>query len=247
MHHHALAPVSLDPGDFWHSWELLFQSFSVGLTFIRMNGAGEVQLAEKPPWGHPLFHERRSDAYCISIQGPPERRHQNPFNLFVRWKNPGTKVDHPTNQWTAKGYLSSGLPVARYSQLLVSFGLCGNHISIRVARHGPMTKSEKLLKMRENRISPCHVFSGLVCFVWNSPGTNTPSGSRRLITSNKGRPRCDPSRPGCLYLQSQRGQICHPACNGSRALSLIERAGIPGKLSLEARTKLSFPSGKGPL
>ena len=50
-------------------------------------------------------------------------------------------------------YLSSGLPVARYSQLLVSFGLCGNRTSIHDARHGPMTKSEKLLKMLVNRIS----------------------------------------------------------------------------------------------
>lgn len=67
-------------------------------------------------------------------------------------------------------YLSSGLPVARYSQLLVSFGLCGNHTSIRVARHGLMAKSEKLLKMLENRISLAMFFQdrfALFEFPWN--------------------------------------------------------------------------------
>lgn len=72
---------------------------------------------------------------------------------------------------------------------------------------------------------PSYFRTGLFCL--NFPGTNTPSGSRRLITSNKGRPRCDPSTPGCLYLQSQRGQICHPACNGSRALSLFNGLAFP--------------------
>lgn len=226
MYHHALAPVSLDPGDFWHSRELLFQSFSVGLTFIRMNGAGEVQLAEKPPWGHPLFHERRSDAYCISFQDSPGRRHQNPFNLFVRWRNPDTKVDHPTNQWTAKvpQLWSPGCSLLPASGQL--WPLRQPHIHTWCETR----TNDQIWEIAENACEsnqPCHVFSGLVCFVWNSPGTNTPSGSRRLITSNKGRPRCDPSRPGCLYLQSQRGQICHPACNGSRALSLFNGLAFP--------------------
>ena len=226
MHHHALAPVSLDPGDFWHSWELLFQSFSVGLTFIRMNWAGEVQLAQKPPWRHPLFHERRSDAYCISFQGPPGRRHQNPFNLFVRWRNPDTKVDHPRNQWTAKvpQLWSPGCSLLPASGQLWPLRQPHIHTCCETRTNDQIWEiCWKCLRIES--ALPCFFRTGLLCL--NFPGKNTPSGSRRLITSNKGRPRCDPSRPECLYLQSQRGQICHPACSGSRALSLLNGLAFP--------------------
>lgn len=167
MHHHALAPVSLDPGDFWHSWELLFQSFSVGLIFIRMNWAGEVQLAQKPPWRHPLFHERRSDAYCISFQDPPGRRHQNPFNLFVRWRNPDTKVDHPTNQWTAKvpQLWSPGCSLLPASGQLWPLRQPHIHTCCETRTNGQIWE---IAKNAWESNQPCHVFSGPVCFVWIS-------------------------------------------------------------------------------
>ena len=143
------------------------------------------------------------------------------------WKNWGTKVDHPTTNGQQR-YLSSGLPVARNAQLLVSFGLFGNHTSIRVVRHGPMTNDWEIVENAWEWNQPRHGFSGLVWFVW-IPLKQTPHRGQDISSlPTKADPvHCDPSRPGCLCLQSRRGQIYHPACNGSRALSLFNGLEFP--------------------
>ncbi len=181
MYHHALAPVSLDPGDFWHSWELLFQSFSVGLTFIRMN------CAQKPLWRHPLFHEKWSDTYIIyHFKDHPEGDIKTCSIYLFGEKTEVLKsiIPQPMDSKGTSALVSLSLATPSFWSALASSATTHPYVLWDMDQWPNLRNCWKCLRMES--ASPWFFRIGLVCL--NSPKTNTPSGSRHLITSNKGRP-----------------------------------------------------------